>query len=306
MPELLRILLDILLPVFLIVGIGFVAGRRLDLDPRTPARLAYWVIGPAFVFTILVGARLGADLVGRMVAATLLAVAVTGALSVAVARLRHRPPEVRAAALTTTIYGNVGNFGLAIVAFTFGEAALPLAGIVMVLVNFVGVATSVAAARWEEHGAAVALRMAFTAPMTLAVVPAVGVNLGAMSLPLWLERSVGLLADALIPLMLLTLGLQLATMRSARPLADTWWVLAAKLVVAPTLAWAATLLVGLEGVAAGVVVLQAAMPSAVFTALIAMEHGLAPALVTTTVLTGTAASMATLPGVIALVRRVAG
>ena len=47
-------------------------------------------------------------------------------------------------------------------------------------------------------------------------------------------------------------------------------------------------------------ILQFAMPPAVFTALIALEHDLAPDLVTTTVLAGTLASVLTLPVVIAL------
>ncbi len=55
-----------------------------------------------------------------------------------------------------------------------------------------------------------------------------------------------------------------------------------------------------DGLPAGVVILQFAMPPAVFTALIALEHDLVPDLVTTTVLAGTVASVLTLPVVIAL------
>ena len=70
---------------------------------------------------------------------------------------------------------------------------------------------------------------------------------------------------------------------------------------APALAWAAAGLLGLTGTPAGVVILQSAMPAAVFTALIALEHDLVPDLTTTIVLTGTLASVVTLPVVIALV-----
>ncbi len=294
----LQVLADILLPVFVIVGIGAVAARRLSLDAQTLSKLAYWIVGPAFVFDILAGADLGAALVGKVAGVTLVAMAATGVVAAVAARVSGAPAATAAATVLTSIYGNVGNFGLAIVAFTFGTDALALAGVVLVVVNVVGIIVGVAAARWEHHGAASAVRRALTAPMTLAAIPALVVNAGGWTLPLWADRAVGLLATALIPLMLLTLGVQLAAMRSPKPTVDTIRALVVKLAVAPAVATVAAVAAGLEGTDAGVVVLQFAMPPAVFTALIALEHDLAPDLVATTVLVGTVASVVTLPLVI--------
>ncbi len=296
----LRVLADILLPVFVIVGIGAISARRLSLDTQTLSKLAYWVVGPAFVFDILAGADLGAALVGKVVGASLAAMAATGVVAAVAARLSGASNPTTAATVLTSIYGNVGNFGLAIVAFTFGTEALGLAGVVLIVVNVVGIVVGVAAARWEQHGVVSAVRRALTAPMTLAAVPALAVNAGGWMLPLWADRAVGLLAAALIPLMLLTLGVQLAGMRSPKPSLDTVRALVVKLAVAPAAAAVAATAIGLEGSDAGVVILQFAMPPAVFTALIALEHDLVPDLVTTTVLAGTLASVLTLPVVIAL------
>ncbi|VAV96460.1 hypothetical protein MNBD_ACTINO01-2013, partial [hydrothermal vent metagenome] len=57
------IFLDILLPVFLIVGAGAVAGRKLQLDTKSLSRLVYWVVGPVFVYSVLATADLSAGLV---------------------------------------------------------------------------------------------------------------------------------------------------------------------------------------------------------------------------------------------------
>jgi malate permease and related proteins len=59
--------------------------------------------------------------------------------------------------------------------------------------------------------------------------------------------------------------------------------------------------VGLDGTPAGVLVLQSAMPAAVFTSLVALEHGLEADLVTSIVVVTTLVSLVTLPVVIALV-----
>ena len=310
MTELAGVIVDVLGPVVLVVGAGFVAGRRLGVEAGSLARLAYWIVGPVFIYDVLSSADLEAALVLRLVAATVATMAVSGAVAGLVARGLGRAFGVAAAIVLTTIYGNVGNFGLAIVAFTFGEEALPLAGVVLLPVHVIGVVVGVAAASVQRVSPWTALRAGLVAPMTLAAVPALIVNLGDVSLPLSLQRPIDLVGAALIPLMLLTLGVQLAGMRRIR--ADgsaggeggavTMGVpVVGKLVVAPVVAAAVATAVGLDGTPAGVLVLQSAMPTAVFTSLVALEHGLEADLVTSIVVVTTLASLVTLPVVIALV-----
>lgn len=294
------IFLDILGPVFLIVAVGAWAGRRLELQPSTLSKLSYWILGPAFIFNVFGDAALDIVLIGRMVASGLAAMAITALLAVGAMRLARSSATAVPAAVMTSVYGNVGNFGLAIVAFTYGEEALPLAGVMFIVINIGGLIVGVTAASRRRASLGVAIRTALTAPMTLAVPPALVVNALDIEVPLLVQRPVSVIAGALIPVMLLTLGAQLAGM--ARPMIGTEVSipLAAKLIVNPLLAAGATTVVGLAGVPAGVVVLQSAMPAAVFTALVALEHDLEPDLVTTTVLVGSLASVVTLPVVIAL------
>ena len=68
----------------------------------------------------------------------------------------------------------------------------------------------------------------------------------------------------------------------------------------PAFAVLAVGLVALSGAAGDVVVLMAAMPAAVFTSLIALEHDLEAYFVTSVVLVGTLVSAVTLPVVISL------
>lgn len=112
---------------------------------------------------------------------------------------------------------------------------------------------------------------------------------------------IGILADGLIPVMLVTLGLQLAAMRQVRLNVDVAVGAALRLAVTPVLAAGAGAVIGLQGDAAGVVVVMAAMPAAVLTGIIAIEHDLEPELVTTTVLVSTVASVVTLAVVLAFV-----
>lgn len=48
-------------------------------------------------------------------------------------------PSRTKAAVITSSYGNVGNAGLAICAFAFGEEAIPSAAVLMVVINATGI-----------------------------------------------------------------------------------------------------------------------------------------------------------------------
>ena len=294
------ILFDILAPVFLIVGVGAFASRKLDLEPGVLSRLAYWILGPLFIFDVLSKAEIAADVVLKMVAAAIASMVLTGATAWAVGTAARRPYGTRAAGVMTSVYGNVGNFGLAVVVFTYGSNALPLAGVMLIVVNMVGLIIGVTAASRQRTSLFPAVRTALLAPMTLSVPPAIVANTGHVEVPLWIEWPVSLLAAGFIPVLLLTLGIQLSRMRAPKLSFDLSLPIVAKLVVAPLMAAGAATLMGLSGIEWGVVVLQSAMPAAVFTVLVAFEHDLEPDLVTTTVLVGTLASFVTLPVVISV------
>ena len=99
---------------------------------------------------------------------SLATMAVTGIVATLIARAMGRSRSETSATMLTSVHGNVGNFGIAIAAFAFGDQALPLAGIVMVTVNTAGILVGVAAATSRTSGPAVAVRTAFLAPMALA------------------------------------------------------------------------------------------------------------------------------------------
>lgn len=296
MSALAGIFLDILGPVFVVIGLGVVTGRKLGVTSEPLAKLAYWIVGPAFMFDALATAELAPRLLFRVVAA--LTMGALGALLVAWIVTVRRPQPARAAVVTNAVYGNVGNYGLAVVAFTFGDGALALAAIGLVTINTIGVIVGVATA----HSGWQSLRRAATSPLTLAIPPAALVNGLGVELPPIIGRPVGLVAATMIPLMLIALGIQLQSMGRPRLDLDVVLSIVLKLVAQPAAAAIAVAVFGLSGAAAGTVVIMAAMPTAVFAVVLAIEQKTTPELTSTAVVVGTVASLVTLPGIIALVR----
>jgi len=300
--ELISIFLNILLPVFAIVLLGYVGGPRLGLEPRTLSKLAYYLLVPAFVFNVFSKAEVQVELTVRMavffIAVTLGAILV----SFLVARLSGAKAELAAAYVLVAAFGNVGNFGLPIIDFKVGAEGLLPASVYFLVGSTFGFLVGVMAATWHRDGGRWrAAWAAFTTPGVLAVVPAFLVNSLQAPIPAFIERSVALMAGALIPVMLLTLGVQLAEM--GRPRIDRHVIGASlvRLLVSPALALALAPLCGLAGVERSVGIVQAAMPAAVLTSLIALEHDLIPDFVTTVVLFSTIASAVTLTIVLAIV-----
>jgi hypothetical protein len=296
----LAVLVDVLVPVFLVVGLGFVVARRVGAKPESLATLAYWVLGPVFIFDILSRTSLQGDVVGKLVGVSLLVMVVAGLLAALATKITEADRQVVSASVLTSIYPNAGNFGLAISAFAFGPEALPIAGIVMVTVNTGGILTGVGLANMRNGSRWAAVRAAFLSPLALAVVPALLVNINDVMLPTWLDRPVTLVAAAMIPVMLLTLGIQLAGMSSTVPDRKVAIPVLVRLVFAPLIAAGAVSILGPSGMAGSIVILIAAMPAAVFTSLIALEHDLEADYVTSVVLVSTLVSAITLPVVISL------
>ncbi|MFO7167034.1 MAG: AEC family transporter [Chloroflexota bacterium] len=303
MPQLLTIFLNVLVPVFLLVGLGYAAGPRLRLDSRTLSRFAYFILIPAYVFDVLSTARIGAALAGRM---TLYAVAVhlgCAALGYLAARLLRRPPEMVAAYVLIAVFGNVGNFGIPIIQFRFpGDAAATVAGTVyFIAISSVAFVVSVAAANWHRGSALRAALAVLKTPALIAVPPALLVNWLGVELPPLAARPIALLAAGMIPTMLIALGVQLAAAGVPRLDVDMAASSAVRLVGGPLLALALAAPFGLEGIARSVGVLQAAMPTAVLASIIAVENDLLPPFVIMSVLVSTVASIATLTVVLAIV-----
>jgi predicted permease len=124
-------------------------------------------------------------------------------------------------------------------------------------------------------------------------------------MPLGLERAVALLADAAVPLVLLSLGIQMSRARVTRPNGLNLAAVGLKLVVMPAVALAVGALIGLRGLDLAILTLLGGMPTAINLAMLAVAFRGDADQVGRTVVLGTLASLATLPILLALLGPVA-
>ena len=108
-----ELLINVMGPVVLIVALGWFAGTKLSFDVSTLSRIAFYVLGPAFVLDVFADAELDGAVVVRLVLAAWAAMIVGGLLAFGLSKATGISPSRRGSAVMSSAYGNVGNAGLA-------------------------------------------------------------------------------------------------------------------------------------------------------------------------------------------------
>lgn len=288
------VFVDVVTPVFGIVLLAFLAGPRLGLQARTLSRTAYYLFIPAFVFEIIRPVHLAAEEAFRMIGFIAAVHLTLGAVGFGIARLMGRSREMIAAFVLIAVFGNTGNFGLSLIEFRLGHEGMVSATIYFLGLTVITFAVGVGAATWARGGSMRAILAVFRTPALIAFAVALAVNLSEAPVPLFVTRLTGLLSAAMIPTMLVSLGVQLGYAGRPQLSADLLTATGIRLLAGPAVAFLLAVPFGIEGLARATGILQSAMPAAVLTAVIASEHKIVPDFVTHTVLISTGISFLTL------------
>jgi len=120
------------------------------------------------------------------------------------------------------------------------------------------------------------------------------VRLFDLELPRWLANTTSLLGGMAIPMMLITLGVSLASIR-VQHLGHGMLLGGLRILCGAALGWLIALALGLPPLAQGVLVLQSSMPVAVFNYLFAVRANRSPEAVASLVMCSTLLSFALVP-----------
>ena len=288
------VFLNVVTPVFILVVIGYFVGPRLKIDARSLSRTAYFVFIPAFVFNIISEAKIDSELALQMLSFILVAQIAVALLGFMVGKALRQSREITAAFVLIATFGNVGNFGLPLIVFRLGETARTFATVYFVATVFISFVICVGVASWARSGGVTAVFSVFKTPALIALIPALVFNITDVEVPIFLSRLSGLLGQAMIPVMLITLGVQMGEIPKIKISFNVFAASTVRLIGGPVLALLIVPYFGLEGLERSTGILQAAMPAAVLASIIALEYKLLPEFVTTTVLFSTLYSILTL------------
>jgi len=306
-PETAQLLLGIfasdILPIFVIAGVGFLLARHLAVQVQTVSRVTFHALAPALVFNVLTTSTLSGLEFGRMAAFYALVAASAGVMArVAAIPLRLDRASL-SAFLLVVVCSNSGNYGLPVALLAFGRDALTFASVYFVSSAIFSYTGGVLLAASGRRSVVQALVGVLRVPAVYGALAAAAVMALGLRVPDAIARPVTLLSDAALPMMVLVLGMQLE--RATWPDRPDMVIVASllSLVATPLAAFGVAHLLGLKGAAFQAGVLQASMPTAVITTILALEFDVAPNFVTSVVCVTTLLSPLTLTLLIAYLQR---
>ncbi|HEX9302639.1 MAG TPA: AEC family transporter [Casimicrobiaceae bacterium] len=270
-------ILGIFLPVLLVIALGFAYARRAKPDMAWVNRINMNVLAPALIFSAL--AAKDFDLVANrlLILGSIGVVLGSGLLAWPFARLLH---EDRRTFVPPMMFNNCGNMGLPLAALAFGPAGLSAMVAVFTISNLLHFTLGV----WIlDHHAKFGNLL--RNPMVIATFAGFLFALFHPPLPDFLMQALRMTGDAMIPLMLISLGVRLADVSWS-----SWRLGVIGGLVCPLtgIAMAALLapVLGLDHAQQGLLLLFGCLPPAVLNFMVAEQYGQEPGKVASIVLIG--------------------
>lgn len=297
--SLLAIFVSTLLPVLLVALAGYVLAAFVPLDGRTLGRFLFFLATPSLVFRSLYRMTLNLATLQHVALITVgvLIVGVGLGWLASYGQTRRR----RAGLILASAIGNNGNMGIPICLFAFGEPGVALATVYYAITSFLSNTVGVVIASAGSSTLLRAIIHSLQSPVLYAAVLGLFLNQAQVAVPASIFSAIELLAGAAVPGMLVLLGSQLRSTHFGGDQRIVWRSVLIRLVASPIVAWVLCSLLGIGGLERQVLIVQAAMPTAVMTTVLATEFDAAPRLVAAAVLATTLLSMLTLSVVLSLV-----
>lgn len=279
--------IHIILPIFLIIAAGFLLEKSARLDFRTLTYPSLYLFAPALVFSALMKREVRFDLAMDLFLFMVLYTVVLLVITTALGRVLKMERDTRGALALATVMMNVGNFGLPLAYFAFGDEGLDVSILTFVLFSIPLGTLAIVIAQGARATLTEALSNTLKIPIFHAVAAAFLFKGLDFQMPPFLLNPIDLLGQAAIPLMLVLLGMQLARTRLKAQPEFLSLATVIRLALAPLVAWWLTGVLGIHGLTRDVLILQTSTPSAVLPLLYSLRFKTRPDLVAGAILVTT-------------------
>ena len=279
-------ILGIILPVFSIIALGYAYARWVKPDMSVVNHMSMNVLAPALIFSALASRDFDVMANWMLIVGSVGIVLGSGLLAWPFARLMHASPRTF---VPPVMFNNCGNMGLPLAVLAYGAAGFSPMVALFTISNLLHFTLGV----WiiDHHARFGKL---WRNPMVISTVLGFAFALLHPPLPDWLAVAIKLVGDALIPMMLLSLGVRLYEVSFG-----DWRIGIVGGIVCPLtgIAIAALLasLLDLDPIQQGLLILFGSLPPAVLNFMVAEQFRQEPGKVASIVLIGNLLSIIFVP-----------
>ena len=254
-------LFEVLFPVFFVVGIGYYLGKKNPkIDTTFITNFAANVGTPAMIIYALNPTNISFDIFKNYFWYYLIAIACFFVVGIIFLYIQNTKDIIRE--LPPFIMPNTGNMGLPICLFAYGSQGLGVSAAISALIILCHFTLGVFLAARKFS-----IDVIIKNPPFYAVIIAVIILYYDLRLPVFIENTTFLLMYATIFLILMSLGIALTRLKIFS-INKAIFSSIGRVILGPIIGYLLILYFGLEGFAAGVLLIQCSMPSAILNYLV--------------------------------------
>ena len=285
-PDSTHAILNIVLPVFIIIGVGYFFGRVKEIDLKSINELILYITTPCLIISSLSRFPIDLQISGKIFACVFLIVVIAMIAGFLLIKLLDLPYKVYVPPL---MFANTGNMGLPLVLFAFGEAGFNNGIIYMVSTTLLHYTLGIMLVNTHRNPLEV-----FKLPLIYSTAIGLIISVAHIDLPVAASRSIDLLGEVSIPAMI---GYKLSGIKITSA-GYSFLFGTLRIILGFGLGLIFAEITGLSGIASKVVILQASMPPAVFNFVLAEKYRQDSKTVASVIMAGTISSLFILPFII--------
>lgn len=269
-----RIVVDVILPLFLLIGAGAYLHRLFHLDMNTLSKITMYFLLPAVGFVNVYESDMNSDVLFSVLFFLVLQAGTLIVLSAMMTKWLKLDRSLGATFQNTIVLNNSGNFGIPVSQLVFRHEPLGLSVQIFVtifqnfLTNTYGLFQFISAS--ENKGKMT--REFLKNPIIYALILGVICRFFHISIPSFIWHPLEHVADAFLAIALLTLGAQLAYMNMKRIPRLMFVTIGSRLILSPMIAFLIISILHIKGTTAQALLIASAYPCSRNTALYALQY----------------------------------
>lgn len=269
-----HILLDIIFPIFVLIGAGAVLQRAIKLDLSTLSTLTVYLLLPAVCFVNIYESKMPRDLISQTLLFLLLFNLLLILTSMLIAKANRFDRKLTATFKNSMVLSNSGNYGLPVseLVFTTNPAGMSIQIIVSIFQNLLtftyGFFNCVSA---KSSGIDI-LRKIMRLPVIYALLLAILLKWLHVEIPVFLWKPIENTSNAFLAVALVTLGAQVAYLKITRISRPIVWIVIGRLIISPIIGLLVISILGLTDITAQALFIASSFPTSRNSALLALEY----------------------------------
>ncbi|MDK2868206.1 MAG: malate permease [Clostridiales bacterium] len=278
------VLINNILPIFVLIGLGFVLSKRFAFDIFTLSKLNFYLFMPAFIFVNLYTTALDWSMFKILIFCAVYLV-VNDILARVLGKVRGHDVSMTNAVKNAITFSNTGNIGLSLIILVFSTGSNVIGGdtpflmtaqtTLIIALVFNNITTNTLGF-FNAGRASMSLKGSLKKILSMPSIYAIPLAFILKAMPFdvstfFIWTALIYMKNSLVATALITLGIQLSRTKIQFGDSDVMLTVLMRLIAGPVIGAALIWAFGFTGVVAQTLLIISALPPAVNTALIAVE-----------------------------------